>query len=66
MKKTLLTIISILVIVTMLLSIYFAIDVEKNLAVRRKVFSILDSTETISQSSKVIYAMGETAVFDEN
>lgn len=66
MKKTLLSVISILVIVTMLLSIYLAIDVEKNLATRRKIFSILDPTEIVSQNSKVIYAMGETAVFDEN
>ncbi len=66
MKKTLLAVFSILVIVTMLLSIYLAIDVEKNLMIRRKIFSIFDSTETVLQTSKVIYAMGEIAAFDEN
>lgn len=66
MKKTLFAVISILVIMTMLLSIYLAVDVEKNLMVRRKLFSILDPTETVLQTSKVIYAMSETAVFDEN
>ncbi|OJV62669.1 MAG: hypothetical protein BGO41_15735 [Clostridiales bacterium 38-18] len=66
MKKTLLAVVSIVIIVTMLLSIYLAIDVEKNLMIRRKIVSILDPTEMVHQTAKVLYGMGDDAIIDEH